>query len=75
MNLTASEREALTTHHTDVDRRARWLEIVEALQAHNYLRFLSTLFRSRLLAPYLMGRLLEEVPLQVRKRFDYRRGR
>jgi succinoglycan biosynthesis protein ExoU len=75
MNLTASEREALTKHHTDVDRRARWLMVVEALQAHDYPRFLSTLCRSPPLALYLMGRLLEEVPLQVRKRLEYRRGR
>ena len=75
MKLTPSERDALAKHYADVDRRAQWLVVVEALQAHNYPQFLATLFRSPRLALYLMGRLLEEVPLQARKRFEYLRGR
>jgi succinoglycan biosynthesis protein ExoU len=74
-NLTPSERQALAKHYSDLDCRAQWLVLIEAFKSHNYPRFLSTFFRSPPLALYLMGRLLEEVPLQVRRRLEYLRGR
>jgi succinoglycan biosynthesis protein ExoU len=75
MNLAPNEREALAKHLADLDRRMQWLVAVEALQAHNYLGFLAIFFRSAPLALYLMGRLLEQVPWQVRRCFEYLRGR
>ena len=65
--LTPPERDAVAKHYADVDRRAQWLVLVEALQSHNYPRFLSTLFRSPALALYLTMRLIEECPSQIHK--------
>jgi succinoglycan biosynthesis protein ExoU len=67
MYLSPRDREALAKHHADVDRRAQWLVVVEALQSHDYPRFLSTFFRSPALFLHLLGRLISEVPLQIRK--------
>jgi succinoglycan biosynthesis protein ExoU len=74
MYLTPSERDALAKHHADVDRRAQWLVVVEALQSHNYPRFLSTFFRSPALSLHLLERLISEVPSQIRKHLRHLRG-
>jgi succinoglycan biosynthesis protein ExoU len=66
--LTQSERAALAKLDADLDFRAQWLVLVEALQTHNVSRFLSTFFRSRALSLYLTGRLIAEMPLQIGKR-------
>ena len=66
-HLTRSEREALGKHYADVDRRAQWLVLVEALQSRNYVQFVSTLFRSPALTLYLTERLISEIPLQIKK--------
>ena len=73
-SLTPSERDAVTRHHADVERRAQWLVMVEALQSHNYRRFLFTFFRSPALTLYLAGRLIAEIPLQIRKGLMRLRG-
>ena len=73
--LTPSEREAIANHHSDLDYRAHWLVLIEAFKSHNYPLFIAELFRSRTMAFYLLGRLFEEVPLQIRKRFMYLCGR
>jgi succinoglycan biosynthesis protein ExoU len=75
MNLTPSEREAVAKHYADVDRRAQWLVLVEALQSHSYLRLPSTYFGPPALTLYLTGRLIAEVPLQIRKRLRRLRSR
>jgi hypothetical protein len=74
MYLNPRDREALAKHHADVDRRVQWLVVVEALQSHNYPQFLSTFFRSPALSLYLLGRLISEVPLQIRKHLRRLRG-
>jgi succinoglycan biosynthesis protein ExoU len=66
--LTTTEREAVARHHADVDRRAQWLVLIEALQSRNYRRCLSTFFRTPALTWYLTRRLIAEVPLQIRER-------
>ena len=75
MNLIPSEREAVAKHYADVDRRAQWLVLVEALKSHSYPRLLSTFFGSPALSLYLTGRLIAEVPLQIRKRLRRLRSR
>ena len=65
--LTPPERDAVAKHYADVDRRAQWLVLVEALQSHNYSRFLSTFFGSPALTLYLTMRLIEECPSQIHK--------
>ena len=65
--LTPPERDAVAKHYADVDRRAQWLVLVEALQSHNYPRFLSTFFGSPALTLYLTMRLIEECPSQIHK--------
>jgi succinoglycan biosynthesis protein ExoU len=74
-HLAPREREAVAKHYADVDRRTRWLVLVEALQSHDYPRVLSTFFGSPTLALYLAGRLIAEAPLQIRKRLRRLRGR
>ena len=66
-HLTPPEREAVAKHYADVDRRAQWLVLVEALQSRNYPQFLSTFFRSPALTLYLIMRLIEECPSQIQK--------
>ena len=73
-NLTSDERGALAKHHADIDRRAQWLGVVEALQSHNYPLFISSFLRSPALSLYLANRLVAEIPLQVRKRLGYLRN-
>jgi succinoglycan biosynthesis protein ExoU len=68
-HLTPSELEAVAKHRADLDRRAQWLVLVEALQSSDYRRALSTFFRSPTLMLYLTGRLFAEVPSQLRKAF------
>ena len=67
-HLTVDERQAVLKHDADLDRRAQWLVLVEALQSHDYAQALSTFFRSRALTLYLIERMITEVPLQIRKR-------
>ena len=74
-HLTASERDALIKHHADIERRAQWLVVVEALQSRNYPKLLTTFFRSPALTQYLTARLMAESPLQIRRRLRRRRGR
>jgi succinoglycan biosynthesis protein ExoU len=74
-HLTLSDREALAKLYADVDRRAQWLVLVEALQSHSCRRFLSAFFRSPSLTVYLTERLIAEIPLQVQKRIRRLRDR
>jgi succinoglycan biosynthesis protein ExoU len=73
--LTPRELAAFEKHHADLQRRAQWFAVVEALQSHDFRRFLSTFFRSAALTSYLTGRLLAEVPRQIRKHFGSLRRR
>ena len=67
-HLAPREREAVAKHYADVDRRKQWLVLIDALQLHDYVSCLSVFFDSPALTLYLMGRLVAEVPLQIRKR-------
>ncbi|MGA8610506.1 MAG: glycosyltransferase [Xanthobacteraceae bacterium] len=66
--LSPRDRAALVKHLADIDRRTQWLVIVEALQSLNYRQFLAPFLRSPALALYLTGRLVSEVPRQIKKR-------
>jgi succinoglycan biosynthesis protein ExoU len=67
-HLAPSERGALAKLYGDLDCRAQWLILVEAIKSHNYLQFVSAFFHSSAMTLYLMRRLLEEAPRHLRKR-------
>ena len=67
-HLSPSESDALVKLDWDLGRRMQWLVLVKSLRSHNYAPFLSTFFHSPALTLYLTGRLIAEVPAQIRKR-------
>jgi succinoglycan biosynthesis protein ExoU len=74
-HLSPSERQTLAKHYLDVDCRGQWLALVEAIKGRNYPRFASTFFHSPTVTLYLIGRLLEAAPSQIRKGCRYLRDR
>lgn len=71
-HLASREREALAKLHWDLQCRAQWLILVEAVKSHNLSEFASAFFCSPAMTPYIMRRLLDEAPRQIWKRSGLR---
>lgn len=67
--LTKSERKAIDRHYRNVDARAQWVAVIEAVKARSPSRFISPFLRSWTVSIFLLENLAEQACLRSGRLF------
>ncbi len=70
--LTEHDRTCIGKHYRSIDARVQWLEVIEAVKAREFRRFLAPFFRSLDVSWFLAAHLAEQVRLRGLKRLGLR---
>jgi succinoglycan biosynthesis protein ExoU len=70
--LSGSERRAIARHYRNVDAKAQWINVIDAVKARSATKFVAPFFRSWTVSRFLLENLAEQAWLRGRRQLAQR---